>query len=316
MGGTTLGVWAQIKESANVILRTMGMPALMKVKEFLNEVKSGMASVSDVMKNRNFFTPEEFKRNLDRAMKIEQFKETGGKILESVISGFISAAKGIGKWIDQIRNDPEFQKQTTLFGKVKWVISDVYANFIEWLDGGGRDKIADTVSDMIQILTASVEASMASIIPIGIKIGAGIFDGIASGLKSQLAESWIAKLIKDPVGFVIMKATGGYVDPYAERLRDDELMKMGKKQGPLQYSDRLPKKNGGLDYVPYDGAKYSLHKGEMVLPRGEAAEYRKGNSGGGVTVSGNTFHVRKESDIQKVAYELAKLIEQEGVQMA
>jgi len=56
----------------------------------------------------------------------------------------------------------------------------------------------------------------------------------------------------------------------------------------------------------------------MVLPRGEAEEYRRGRASGGVsvTISGNTFHVRQESDIQKIAYELAKLIERKGASMA
>ncbi|WP_102271308.1 methyl-accepting chemotaxis protein [Cytobacillus massiliigabonensis] len=308
MGGTTLGVWAQIKEQTNVILRTMGQPALMKIKEFLNGVKSGMASVKEVIANRNFFTPEEFKKNLDRAMMFERFKETGAKILENVASGFISATKTIGGWIESIQKNGDFQKQTTLFGKVKWVIGDVYDNFVEWLDGGGRDKIAKTVSDMIQILTASVEASAESIITIGTRIGSGIFEGIASGLKSQLDESWIAQLISDPVGFVIKKATFGKVDPYKDhqavldKLAKSDAERKGRSQPKIRTTGNIPKRNGGLDRVPYNGALYSLHKDEMVLPRGEAAAYREGGrSGGGVTITGNTFNVREESDIDKIA---------------
>jgi hypothetical protein len=311
MGGTTLGVWAQIKESANVILRTMGMPALDVVKGFLNEIKSGMSSVSDVMKNRNFFTPEEFKENLDRAMKIEQFKETGGKILESVISGFISAAKGIGKWIDQIRNDPEFRSQTTLFGQVKFIIEDIYERFRKWLDEGGRAKIEKTATDLIQIVIAGIEASINNILPVAIQVGSAIGSGILQGVKQSLSDSWLARLIKDPVGFLVNeplnKLTGKKHDIFWYQ---SDLDREKEKQ-----SGGTPKKNGGLNYVPYDGAQYSLHKGEMVLPRGEADNYRNGKSGASVMISGNTFQIRKESDIQKVAYELAKLIESEGVQM-
>jgi len=74
---------------------------------------------------------------------------------------------------------------------------------------------------------------------------------------------------------------------------------------------------GGLNYVPYDRFPALLHRGEMVLPRGEAEEYRKGRASGvSVTISGNTFNVRQDSDIQKIAYELAKLIEREGALMA
>jgi hypothetical protein len=57
-----------------------------------------------------------------------------------------------------------------------------------------------------------------------------------------------------------------------------------------------------------------LHRGEKVLPRGEADQYRKnkGRVGNGVTINIANMHVRNDSDIKKVAYELAKLIEKEG----
>lgn len=97
----------------------------------------------------------------------------------------------------------------------------------------------------------------------------------------------------------------------------------------------------GLTNVPYDNYVASLHKGEMVLTRQEADAYRNsvGNvsyeratgsvtnntyntygssnagstqSGGGISITGNQFTVREESDIKKVALELAKLIEEEA----
>lgn len=76
----------------------------------------------------------------------------------------------------------------------------------------------------------------------------------------------------------------------------------------------------GLDAVPYDGYQATLHKGERVLTAQENRAYEGGgqSSGGTVTsvsVTGNQFIVRQESDIEKIAYELAKLIEREGGQM-
>ena len=71
----------------------------------------------------------------------------------------------------------------------------------------------------------------------------------------------------------------------------------------------------GLDNVPYDGYVARLHRGERVQTAQEVREEKaSGGIGGGITVSGNTFHVRQESDIEKVAYELAKLIERERLQ--
>lgn len=70
--------------------------------------------------------------------------------------------------------------------------------------------------------------------------------------------------------------------------------------------------NGGLLHVPYNGYTASLHSGEAVLTREEAKRWR-GESGanygdggsGSVVITGNTFHVREEADIQKIARQLA-----------
>jgi len=67
----------------------------------------------------------------------------------------------------------------------------------------------------------------------------------------------------------------------------------------------------GLDRVPYDGYFARLHKNEAVLNVKEAKEHRSGRGGGGgatVNISGNTFHIREEADIERVAYELAKML--------
>lgn len=67
----------------------------------------------------------------------------------------------------------------------------------------------------------------------------------------------------------------------------------------------------GLNNVPYDGYTARLHKGETVLDRDEAKAYRSGKGGGvNVSVTGNTFHVRQDSDVDAIANKLAaKLIE-------
>lgn len=58
----------------------------------------------------------------------------------------------------------------------------------------------------------------------------------------------------------------------------------------------------GLAEVPYDGYVAKLHKGEAVVP----ARY---NTGGSVTVTGNSFIVREEVDIDKIARALAREID-------
>ncbi|MBG9456733.1 phage tape measure protein [Lysinibacillus sphaericus] len=75
----------------------------------------------------------------------------------------------------------------------------------------------------------------------------------------------------------------------------------------------------GLDYVPYDSYYTRLHKGERVMTAQENKDYSQGNSGNGssgpVVISGNSFTVREEADIEKIAYQLAKLIERQATQV-
>lgn len=289
MGGTTLGIWAQIKETANVVMRTMGQPALERIRTFLSGIRDGMTSVKEVVADRNFFTPEEFREKYNRAMAIENFKETGGRIIDNIVSGLLSSAHKIGAWFMSIQQNPEFQKQTTLFGQVKFVIEDIYQRFLAWLDGGGRDKITKTTANLIQILIAGIEASIENILPVAVKVGNAIAKGVMEGFSSTFSNSWVAQLISDPVGYGLKKLTGGKLNllDHGKRTRD----KLGMKgaAGPLPYNgfDKItrqyPKRNGGLNYVRNDGDTYSLHRGEMILPRGEADNYRKGKSGGGNT---------------------------------
>lgn len=58
----------------------------------------------------------------------------------------------------------------------------------------------------------------------------------------------------------------------------------------------------GLSYVPYDGYPAVLHQGERVLTASEARNYGGSTM---VSISGNTFYVREEADIDKIASQLA-----------
>lgn len=64
----------------------------------------------------------------------------------------------------------------------------------------------------------------------------------------------------------------------------------------------------GLNRVPYDNFPALLHEGERVLT---AREARQADQGGGtaVSISGNTFIVRQESDVSAIAEELLRRIE-------
>lgn len=74
----------------------------------------------------------------------------------------------------------------------------------------------------------------------------------------------------------------------------------------------------GLDNVRYDGYRAVLHKGEAVLNRQDAEAYRNGQTGGGSsmpTINIAKMEVRKDSDIDEIAFKLAKLIGEKAMQV-
>ena len=94
---------------------------------------------------------------------------------------------------------------------------------------------------------------------------------------------------------------------------------------PLAAAEQLPQNAvipqavrqhaAGLERVPYDGYAALLHEGERVLT---AREARQADQGGGaqVTITGNTFEVRQESDIDAIAealYRRLRLAQMGGV---
>lgn len=86
------------------------------------------------------------------------------------------------------------------------------------------------------------------------------------------------------------------------------VIRNGRRQRDLTAESRA----SGLSYVPYDGYYAYLHKGEGVLTSNENKSYQEGQGGVSVLVQGNTFNVREEEDIDKVAKKLAKYVQSQG----
>lgn len=64
----------------------------------------------------------------------------------------------------------------------------------------------------------------------------------------------------------------------------------------------------GMNFVPYDGYEATLHWGERVLTASQNRQYSQGGGYPSVLVTGNTFHVRNESDIDEIAATIARKI--------
>ena len=82
-----------------------------------------------------------------------------------------------------------------------------------------------------------------------------------------------------------------------------------KSAGGLVIPSNLLKKRAiGVPYVPHDNYPILAHQGEKLLTASEARSQSKKSAP--VTITGNSFTVRKESDINEIATALYKKIEQ------
>ncbi|MBU5252550.1 tape measure protein [Lysinibacillus capsici] len=120
-----------------------------------------------------------------------------------------------------------------------------------------------------------------------------------------------------------ISTAAGYLKSFADILGKikvpDWIGKIGsgavswaKKLIPGGGNDNAKSHYHGISNVPYDGYSARLHKGERVLTAKENKEQAQGGggSGGGVVITGNNFNVREEADVDKIAFKLAKLIEE------
>lgn len=313
MGGTTLGIWNQIKEQVAIIMRDMGAPALRTLKKFLDKIRSALGD--SAMDGKIFIDGDKkivFKSNMTK------FKEYGAKIMDNVVSGLTSAATRLWGWFDALRNNEEFQKKTTLFGKVDFIFTDISNRFSEWLKNGGQNKLNSNAKKLIEIAAAAFIANQQTIVDAAMAVGKAVGSALVSAAEKSLFEKWenskLANIWKaEPMKWAAQ--SGHFI---AEKIwgKDDNKTDgkgsgSGGKFTPASHAS-------GLSRVPYNGYQATLHRGERILTPEEAQDYNAGNGRKTVNVSfaGANFNVRQESDIQKIAYELAKLIEREGVRMA
>lgn len=308
MGSTAAGKWQQIKESWGVILADMGTPALEPLKKFFDNILTKLGSG-----------------------ELNGFKNWGTRAITGILEGLTEGATGIYDWFTELTNSPEWDEKTTTYSKVSFVIEDIYERFLTWLDGEGKTQIEKTTTILFESLIATIDASMGSIIPVATKVGKALADGVIAGFKSTMNDSFSLNLLGLNFNTPMEQLNG-------MRERRQEM----RDEGKPHFMDKVtkffggsPKKNGGLDRVPYNGATYSLHKDEAILTRGEANTWRKNknnldyrssvnrkepvqqtvnknyNFGGGIHIHGSSTSNPKEL-AQQVLAEIVNLTKQAG----
>ncbi|SDC86887.1 phage tail tape measure protein, TP901 family, core region [Paenibacillus sp. CF095] len=229
-------------------------------------------------------------------------------------------------------NNPEFNKLPDLESKVRFVFDTLGDSFNKWWEAGGRDDARNATSSMIGFLIDTMEASSSQITEVALKIGASIAQGIMQGVKDHLN---VISLL-NPVKQQMEDFNNQYNS--AKKLSSDlstwsannpgKPMVDGGSIGPTEgkssssggnavsnwWNETFSKSgwsghSAGLERVPYNDYPARLHQDEMVLNSNQARDYREtnGGTGGGpsVMVTGNTFVVRNDSDIDDIANRIA-----------
>jgi hypothetical protein len=301
IGNDTLAKWSQIKERLAKTFREIGQPSL----EVINNFLTGLINRFD-------------------SGDLTRFANVGANIVKQIITGMTNTATKIYDWFSALSASEDFKQKTTLWGKVDFIISDIYKRFTDWLNNEGMKKIQTITETLVGTIASAIENNSAKIAAAALSVGAKIGGSIAKGISKAISKNPLAKAIMGAVvggaagsvipgigtGFGAVVGAGAALGKHYLDKGLDAILPKSWEKTPKGYS-------AGLNYVPYDNFPARLHRGEMVLTRHEADEYRKGraNGGGGVTINIESMHVRQESDIKKIAYDLAKLIEREGQAM-
>ncbi|QKS71949.1 phage tail tape measure protein [Paenalkalicoccus suaedae] len=167
-----------------------------------------------------------------------------------------------------------------------------YDNAIEW-----ASQLPDKIVEFVASIPGRVEGLIGSVKESFASLGRSVIDGFVSGFnKAKDAITGLA-------GSVFERAVGGF-----QAARDvGGSFLSGFTAGRSGGASRSH--YHGLDRVPFDGYNATLHKGERVLTAQEVKAMDSG-AGTGVVISGNTFNVRQESDIDAIASALLAKLEQ------
>ncbi|MDX5091632.1 hypothetical protein SD939_10480, partial [Lactobacillus crispatus] len=242
---TGLVMYEQLVEKLQITWAKMGSGALDALKPALREIDE--------------LTQTEAFRNM-ADLGSEMFTEMGNAISHSV--EFASDR------LQTIFDNPEFQK-LDVWGKIEFIVGDVYDTFNKWWSSGGKDSTQRVTYEIATKLGDLIKAAAVPLIPVAQEVGYSVGQSIIQGLWDGL---WEENKLETPFSKLEarieqMKASG--LDPTTTPVYGGPNATMTAAPEQAWYAKTWDWINGshknGLPYVPFDGYRAELHEGERVL---------------------------------------------------
>jgi hypothetical protein len=178
--------------------------------------------------------------------------------------------------------------------------------FSEWINGPGQQILTSFIEKTTDYLAGAIKLAAPTIGKAALSIGEAIGTSMIQALGEELNKSALGRIIMGAAvggtvagipGAILGGVTSIVPTPQPTSALEDAGIEAARPNGSHA---------NGLSYVPFNGYRAELHQGERVLTAQENRQYN--NSSSGVLITGNTFHVRQESDIDSIARALSQHI--------
>ncbi|WP_393965822.1 hypothetical protein [Exiguobacterium sp. S22-S28] len=302
-----------------------------------NDWLTNLQAVDNLLSSQGFTSDYVKKINESTTGQWEKFKSNSQGVFASIGTGMLEEIRPALKQMNRLFADTEGMDRFTssMSGKFQGLAADVFGlgngvqitwdNITNWSVStfDGVSNVMSSTTDMFgTMITAFAGGDLTKPQETFANFGS-VLDGIArkiDSLKQGFIEldQWGDKMTK----FTEIGQKGGIqksIDDGAWWLPEGAKGGRGLIPWALEGFPSERKKDGshalGLSYVPKNKYNAELHEGERVLTKQENIDYTQGagnQSSGGVVITGNTFNVRSDSDIDAIGEALYMRLQARG----
>lgn len=228
----------------------------------------------------------------------------------------------MGEWQAELENTKNEIYRETMTGVMEGVIPDFdnpeleaqiqdmanrYAELSEQAESGNEEERREARAQMGALLAeAEVMAQNVYMESEGKELAIAANLGLIENVQASSTGAWENAGYQDGLAYNRGLASV-MIRPSDSGTDGETVYRSSYTPPPYAYNADSSRHAFGLDRVPYDDYPALLHEGERVLTASQAREQDAAKapaSGGQIVITGNSFSVRDDSDIQKIAAEL------------